>query len=158
MLRPQVQIPTTPSLLISICIIKIEWGKDENKPKEAVIGQFLKKTTNRYCLPLFTVRVMLPVTINVTKALVQWLVFPHIPIAPVLRLGIGVIRSLFDLEVYVGYLFFNQRRGYEIVFARVKIFAAKMLAAKFDIWQYKNLRWFIYNLRQFKSDINIYFY
>ena len=42
-LRPQVRIPSTPSMLYSICIEIVMRKKNENKQKEAGIGPFFKK-------------------------------------------------------------------------------------------------------------------
>ena len=43
-LRPRVRFPSTPSMLLSICIIKIvSRKKRKNKQKEAGIGPFFKK-------------------------------------------------------------------------------------------------------------------
>ena len=41
-LLPRVQIPSTLSMLISICVIEIYQENNENKQKEAGIGQFKK--------------------------------------------------------------------------------------------------------------------
>ena len=45
-LQPQVRIPSPPSKLFSICIIKIVSRKWQNEQKEAGIGPFLKSSWN----------------------------------------------------------------------------------------------------------------
>ena len=43
-LRPRVQIPTTPAMLLSIYISIVWFEKYENRQKEAGIGPYLKMT------------------------------------------------------------------------------------------------------------------
>ena len=42
-LRPQVQFPSTPSIILQFVWLKLKWDKDENKQKEAEIGPFKKR-------------------------------------------------------------------------------------------------------------------
>ena len=45
-LPPRVQVPSTPSAFLSIYIWIVSCGKDENKQKEAGIGQFFEKNSH----------------------------------------------------------------------------------------------------------------
>ena len=47
-LRPQVRIPSTPSMLFQFVLLKLYRENDENKQKEAGIGPFLKTNYDRF--------------------------------------------------------------------------------------------------------------